>query len=145
MSQCEHQDERASGLTIGQVARRAGVGVETVRYYSRRGLVAEPPRPASGYRRYPPSVVGRIRFIKRAQALGFTLQEIGELLTLGDRQCRPVRDRAAAKMRQIEDQIRDLGRLHASLEALVAACDTGRTDAPCAIVEALSQEPVDGA
>jgi MerR family transcriptional regulator, copper efflux regulator len=71
-----------STLTIGQVAKEAGVGVETLRYYEREGLVKEPPRRDSGYRQYPEDVVKRIHFIKRAQELGFSLKEIAELLAL---------------------------------------------------------------
>ena len=71
-------------LTIGRLAQSAGVNVETIRYYQRVGLLKEPEKPAYGYRHYPPDTVARIRFIKRAQQLGFTLEEISELLSLGD-------------------------------------------------------------
>ncbi|WJW76380.1 MerR family transcriptional regulator [Thiohalobacter sp. IOR34] len=126
-------------LTIGQLARRAGVHVETIRYYQRRGLLHQPPRPAGGYRRYSAASVARIQFIRRAQQLGFSLREIGELLQLGEGHCAGVRERAAAKRAQIQDQIRDLQRLQATLERLIDSChETPGT--PCPIVQALSTE-----
>src|SRR5256885_12029790 len=95
-------------LSIGQVARRAGVGVETVRFYEREGLLEEPPRRASGYRQYPEQVVTRIRFIKRAQRLGFSLREIMELLALrvdGQHSSEEVKLAASAKIPAIECQL----------------------------------------
>src|SRR5260370_15441114 len=92
-------------LSIGQVARRAGVGVETVRFYEREGLLEEPPRRASGYRQYSEQVVSRLRFIKRAQQLGFSLKEIAELLQLGvDAQtsCEKIKLRTGAKIAEVE-------------------------------------------
>ena len=98
----------ASELTIGRVAKLAGVNVETIRYYQRRRLLAEPVKPHMGYRRYPANIVKHIRFIKRAQALGFTLEEIAELLRLEEaRACAETRDLAAHKMELIE-----IGRAH---------------------------------
>lgn len=88
-------------MTIGEVASRAQVNIQTVRYYERRGLLSEPRRSAAGYRQYPEAVVPRIRFIKRAQELGFTLEEIGELLALRVRHgeaCHEVSDRVKAKV-----------------------------------------------
>src|SRR5881394_2167200 len=96
-------------LSIGQVARRAGVGVETVRFYEREGLLEEPARKASGYRQYTGDVVARLRFIKRAKDLGFTLREIAELLALRsdpDNPCAEVRQRAQAKVADIDARIR---------------------------------------
>ena len=78
----------ASDLTIGELAKAAGVNVETVRYYQRRGLLKEPPRPVAGFRRYAASEVGRLRFVKRAQMLGFTLGEIADLMRLADESAR---------------------------------------------------------
>ena len=92
-------------LTTGQVARRSGVGVETLRFYEREGLIAEPPRNASGYRAYPEEAVAQIQFTKRAKELGFTLKEIKELLSLRvdpDTSCEAVRDQATAK---IDDRV----------------------------------------
>jgi MerR family mercuric resistance operon transcriptional regulator len=128
----------AKALTIGRLAQFANVNVETVRYYQRVGLIAEPPKPATGYRQYPLETVDRIRFIKRAQQLGFTLQEINELLALGDGHCADVRVRAEAKRKQIDGQIRDLRALRHTLDNLIGACGVSRESAPCPIVETLS-------
>jgi MerR family mercuric resistance operon transcriptional regulator len=126
-------------LTIGRLARAAGVNVETVRYYQRLGLVDEPVKPESGFRHYPANTLDRILFIKRAQQLGFRLEEIRELLELGDGQCADVRSRAEEKRSQIEAQIRDLQAMGATLDELIAACRAGRGDAHCPIVEALAR------
>ena len=126
-------------LTIGRLARAAGVNVETVRYYQRLGLVGEPAKPESGFRHYPADTLDRIVFIKRAQQLGFRLEEIRELLELGDGHCADVRTRAEEKRRQIEAQIRDLRAMRATLDELIAACRAGRGDAHCPIVETLAR------
>ncbi|HQU16279.1 MAG: MerR family transcriptional regulator [Gammaproteobacteria bacterium] len=124
-------------MTIGRLARAAGVHVETVRYYQRIGLVPAPPRPTGGIRHYPPETVDRIRFIRRAQRLGFTLQEVAELLTLGTGRCQDVRRRAAARRDQIDAQIQDLRGMCDALDALIRACRSGRRR-HCPIVEALT-------
>jgi MerR family mercuric resistance operon transcriptional regulator len=126
-------------LTIGRLARAAGVNVETVRYYQRLGLVDEPAKPERGFRHYPAAALDRIVFIKRAQQLGFRLQEIRELLELGDGHCADVRAKAEAKRRQIEAQIRDLRAMGATLDELIATCRTGRGDAHCPMVETLAR------
>jgi len=130
-------------LTIDQVARKAGVHVETVRYYERRGLIVQPSKPRSGYRRYDPEIVARIRFVKRAQDLGFTLEEITELLALKvdpGTTCCEVREQAEAKIAAIEDKIRVLRRMVRSLETLVEACREERSTTECPILEALERE-----
>src|SRR5437899_6524201 len=112
-------------MTIGQVARRAGVGVETVRFYERKGLLAEPARKASGYRQYEEGEVARLRFIRRAKELGFTLKEIADLLALRlgpDNTCAAVRQRAQAKLADIEARILDLQRIRQALIGLTASC-----------------------
>ena len=119
-------------LTIGRLAKLAGVHVETVRYYQRIGLIAAPERPLQGVRRYPDETIDRLRFIKRAQGLGFTLQETAELLALGEGRCTDVRRRAEAKRAQIQRQIRDLSSLSQTLDALIERCGTG--DEPCPVV-----------
>ncbi len=128
-------------VTIGRLARAAGVNVETVRYYQRLGLVDEPPKPESGFRHYPADTLDRIVFIKRAQQLGFRLEEIRELLELGDGHCANVRAKAEQKRRQIEAQIRDLRAMGATLDELIAACRAGRGDARCPIVATLARRP----
>jgi MerR family mercuric resistance operon transcriptional regulator len=126
--------------TIGQVAKRAGVGVETVRFYERRGLIEQPPRHRSGYRVYPEEAVDRIRFIRHAKDIGFTLAEIGELLSLRPDpagNCDVVKERAEAKVTDIDEKIRGLTRMRESLGKLIGACDTRSETADCPILEAL--------
>ena len=126
-------------LTIGKVARAAGVNVETVRYYQRSGLVPEPPRPAGGVRRYSGETVARLRFIKRAQELGFTLAEIRRLLALGDPQsCGRARALAAEKLALVRARIADLERMRAVLDGLVERCDATRGRVACPIIETLA-------
>ena len=119
-------DERV--LHIGDLAIRAGVSADTLRYYERRGLLQPSGRRASGYREYPPEAADVVHFIKRAQALGFTLAEVEELLSLRQRSRRPetgleVRDVAVAKIRDIDEKLRLLAALRHTLVDLVAECD----------------------
>ena len=127
-------------LTIGQVAGRAGVGVETVRFYEREGLLPRPARRASGYRQYPEESVSRLQFIRRAKALGFTLKEIGELLDLrlDPRANRGmVKRRTAAKVEDIERKIDALRRMKESLLKLADACNGEGHLSGCPILGAL--------
>lgn len=127
-------------LTIGQVSKRTGVGVETLRYYEREGLVEEPPRRASGYRQYPESVVQRVHFIKRAQQLGFSLKEIAELFALRVDPTTParlVKQRATAKLADIECKIEDLLRVKRALERLTDLCTGQGPISACPILDAL--------
>ncbi|MBA2549081.1 MAG: MerR family DNA-binding protein [Burkholderiaceae bacterium] len=125
-------------LTIGRLAQAAEVGIETVRYYQQRKLLPVPA--ASGaYRRYDQAVVQRIRFIKRAQELGFSLDEINQLLRLqdgGDR--RAIRRISSERLAQIENKLVDLKRMQRVLKHLVAECKGAGTDHPCPIIEALT-------
>ncbi|MFV2059697.1 MAG: Hg(II)-responsive transcriptional regulator [Gammaproteobacteria bacterium] len=125
-------------LTIGFLARAADVNIETIRYYQRVGLIKEPEKPGTGYRMYSDDVVDRIRFIKRAQSLGFSLNEIGELLELGDGHCSDIRVRAEQKCDHIEQQIKDLRKLRKVLADLILTCQKKNDDFHCPIVEALS-------
>ena len=127
-------------LTIGKVARQAGVGVETIRFYEREGLIEKPPRRESGYRQYPEETVSRVRFIRRAKELGFTLKEIKELLSLRaspKSQCADVRRRAEAKINDIEQKLRVLQRMKKALVKLTAACGGRGPMTKCPILEAL--------
>lgn len=128
-------------LTIGRVAAQAGVNIETVRYYQRIGLVKEPVRPLQGFRIYPLETIDRIRFIKRAQQLGFNLNEIADLLELGSGHCTDVRVRAEEKRNQIIDQIKDLQALKATLDTLIDACHAGNDNISCPVVETLTSKP----
>src|SRR5215471_16591336 len=102
----------AKSLTIGQLARATGVNVETVRYYQRRNLMREPPRPLGGTRRYTEADAQRLRFIKRAQMMGFALADVENLLKLGSgRSCRTTRELALAKIETVDERIRELRRL----------------------------------
>lgn len=124
-------------LTIGTLARAAGVGVETVRFYQRRGLLAEPPR-AGGIRRYASADLDRLRFIKRAQAAGFTLAEIGELIALDAGEDRPrARELAKARIVALDEKIAELKEARASLSRLAKQCGEGR-EGPCPIIESFS-------
>ena len=128
----------AAELSIGRLARLAGVNVETIRYYQRRGLLAEPDRPVGGYRRYPGSSATRVRFIKRAQQLGFTLKEVEGLLLLEDGQnCRQTRLLAQRKLALIEERIEDLVRMRRTLKGLIAECAKGRRPRSCPIIATL--------
>jgi MerR family mercuric resistance operon transcriptional regulator len=135
-------------VTIGKAARAAGVGVETIRFYERRGLIEQPPKPhGAGYRHYPADTVRRIRFIRQAQELGFSLREISELLGLKADPAADavdVRNRAAAKLGQVEEKIHQLERIRGALEALIAACPGQGELGHCSIMEALERTRTDG-
>jgi MerR family mercuric resistance operon transcriptional regulator len=130
-------------LTIGELARRAAVGVETVRFYERRGLLAEPARKASGYRQYGADVVARLRFIRRAKELGFSLKEIAELIGLRldpDTTCAEVKQRARAKLADIDAKIRDLQRMKEALLKVTASCRGRGPTSACPILDALDDK-----
>lgn len=129
------------GMTISKAARRAGVGVETIRFYERKGLIDQPPKPeTSSYRTYPEQTIERIRFIRQAQELGFSLREIQELLSLHTdprADAADVRARATEKLDDVNDKIRRLQYIGQALETLIAACPgRGELDT-CSILEAL--------
>src|SRR4249920_2984955 len=129
----------AEELTIGLLARTAEVNVETIRYYQRRGLLEEPPKPPRGRRRYSGVAVGRVRFIKRAQLLGFTLEEVKSLLQLEDGQsCRETRLLAEQKLAVIERRLTDLTRVRRVLKGLIAECTEGKRPRSCPIIVTLS-------
>jgi MerR family mercuric resistance operon transcriptional regulator len=133
------------GLTIGEVAAQAKVHSETLRYYERRGLVARPPRSASNYRRYPQDSVRRVRFIKRAQQLGFSLKEIKELLSLQattEAECGEIRVRAEAKIKGIGEKIDALMAMKSALSTLVAECSGQGPLTECQILESLETKEI---
>jgi MerR family copper efflux transcriptional regulator len=128
-------------MTIGRLAKQAGVNIDTIRYYERNGLIPEPPRRSSGYREYENSDVRRLRFILRAKDLGFTLAEIGELLSLSaDRDVRGVKRRAEQRLEQVEHKINELQRVRRGLKTLIDACPGHGDLERCPIVAALSGE-----
>lgn len=121
-----------SSFTIGRLAAGADVNVETIRYYQRRGLLSEPARPAGGIRRYGGSHLARLQFIRRAQVVGFTLDEIADLLAVTGRQsCAETRALTCRKLVDIRHRMAQLQRLEADLEQLLAACDEAPANTPC--------------
>mgnify|MGYP002623553893 CR=1 FL=1 len=129
-------------LTIGALAKAADIGVETVRFYERKGLLPEPPRTQAGYRQYPPETVDRLRFIRRAQGLGFSLREIMELLNLRVDEiaaCGPVEAQAREKLEQVAGKIAELRRIQSALRRLVRACEAREPTGECPILEELEE------
>ncbi len=130
-------------LTIGKLAREVGVGVETVRYYERRGLLAEPPRKASGYRQYSADAVRSLRFIRRAKELGFSLAEVAELLALREAPepaCPDVKRQIATKIDDIGERIADLRRIRGALEELHSRCESTGSLGVCPILALLQED-----
>jgi MerR family mercuric resistance operon transcriptional regulator len=128
-------------MTIGQLAEAAEVNVETVRYYHRRGLLPVPPRPTGGIRRYPENVLRRLRFIKRSQSLGFSLDEVEALLSLHDGQtCRAARAIAEHRLTDVRQRMQDLSRLEAALASLVQRCSTSKGKMSCPLIDALMDD-----
>jgi MerR family mercuric resistance operon transcriptional regulator len=133
------------GLKIGEVAVRGGVNLQTIRYYEREKLLPEPPRLASGYRVYPEQTVRRVRFIKRAQEIGFTLSGIRELLDIrmnADRDSSDVRNLAKAKITEIEMKIQTLNRMKAVLSRITERCSGCGPTSECPILESIDSEEV---
>jgi MerR family transcriptional regulator, copper efflux regulator len=129
-------------LTIGTVAKRAGVAIDTIRYYEREGLLPQPTRRPSGYRSYGEGTVAQLRFIRRAKNLGFTLEEIRELLALSaDRQrgVKAVKQRAQRRLAEIEARIAELERIRAGLAELIEACPGHGAPEQCPILRALGE------
>jgi len=124
-------------MTIGNFARAAGVGVETVRYYQRRGLLPVPAASRTAYREYDTELVRRLKFIRRVQAAGFTLAQIRELLRLDRGRDRArVRALAASKLAELDTRIRELQQLQCALREVVHDCEHADATAPCPIIEA---------
>lgn len=130
-------------MTRGELARRGGVNFETIRYYEGRGLIPKAARSAAGYRLYSAETVRRVRFIQRAQDLGFTLREIQELLALRASpraRCGKVYARAEAKVAQIAEKINALRAMRQALRKLMTACAAGERGPSCPILEALEEQ-----
>lgn len=128
-------------MRSSELAQRASVNTETLRYYERRGLLQPPPRTPGGYRDYPPAAVELLRFIKRAQELGFTLDEVEELLHLnagGPDSCDAARELAQSRRADLETRIVDLQRMHDSLTDLIATCELPAADRACALLDAIA-------
>ncbi len=128
-------------ITISKAAEQAGVGIETIRFYERKGLVEQPPKPSQGFRHYPTDTVARIRFIRQAQELGFSLREIEDMLALqvdASADCADMNQRARRKLDQIHHKIVQLQRMQAALEQLITVCPGSGALEQCPIVEALN-------
>ncbi|MBC3767379.1 MerR family transcriptional regulator [Neptunicella marina] len=123
--------------TISKIAKEANVGVETIRFYERKGLLEQPIKPIQGYRQYTEQALSRVLFIKRAQYLGFTLAEISSLLILSASNCEDVQQLAEQKLAVIEDKLRDLLNLKESLVSLVSDCKNNPSDKDCPIIQSL--------
>ncbi len=130
----------ASRLTIGQLAKAVGVNVQTVRYYERRRLLSPSDRKPSGYRLYGDEALKRLRFIKNAQALGFTLREIADLLSLrvtSTARCGDIQRKAQSKLIHVKGKVRDLQALARALEGLIRSCRAGQPTDRCPILKGL--------
>lgn len=133
-----------ANLTIGKVARAAGVGVETVRFYERKGLVSRPRRPEGGFRIYSPATVARIRFIRAAQGLGFSLREVSELLSLradAAADAGSVRVQVETKLHDVDNRIRRLKDMRTALQNLLEGCSGDGPVRTCSILSALDLMP----
>lgn len=128
-------------MTISRTAKEIGIGIETIRYYQRIGLIEEPAKPLSGYRIYPAETLSRLRFILRAKALGFSLAEIETLLELGDGSCRESMQVAKTKLELIQQKITDLKNLEHSLMGVVKACEINPDTHGCPLIETLVSQP----
>ena len=114
----------SAGLRIGEVAARSGVSLDTLRYYERRHLLPRAPRTEGGFRLFPPETIGRVRFIKQAQELGFSLDEIGELLTTGgEAECRRVRDLLRVKLTELDERLKAMRQFRRTLASHLDACE----------------------
>ena len=128
-------------MKIGQLAEQAGVHVESIRFYQSLGLMPQPPRRRGSVRRYGPDAVERLRFIKRAQALGFSLAEVKHLLELSNGEhCADTRSIAKEKATLVEQKIADLQAIRAALNKLIRACDVGGKGRGCPIIETLCKD-----
>lgn len=129
-------------LTIGKIAKATDIGIETIRFYEKMGLLEEPPRRPSGYRIFGKNDILRLRFIRRAKDLGFTLKEIKELLELRDKheKKKPVLKLAKGKISDIEEKISSLKRMKHALERITSSCDHGRFDEKCPLLSALDED-----
>ncbi len=127
-------------MTVGTLARAVGVNVETIRFYQRKGLIPEPDRPLGSIRRYGAQDLGRIHFIKSAQRLGFSLDEVADLLKLEDgAHCEQAREQGRKKLEDVRAKISDLQRIEAALADLVRRCSATEGRVHCPLIEAIHQ------
>jgi MerR family transcriptional regulator, copper efflux regulator len=134
---------KTGALKIGYVAKVCGIGIETIRFYERSGLIAEPPRRESGYREYPYETITRLRFIKRAKELGFSLKEINELLSMrerGEAKCKDIKRQAELKLSDIDLRIKDLQKMKKAILNLKGRCSDGASLKECPILHSLEEQ-----
>lgn len=136
-------ENNLENLTIGAFAKAAGVNVETIRFYQRKGLLPEPDKPYGGIRRYGKTDVTRVRFVKSAQRLGFSLDEVAELLKLEDgTHCDEAREQAERKLANVRARLADLRRIERALTELVERCCAASGQVRCPLIKALQQPPL---
>ena len=132
-------------LTIGALAEAAGVHVETIRFYQRKGLLPEPKRPPGGIRHYEKSDLERLRFVKSAKGLGFSLEEVGQLLKLADgTHCREAAELAIQHLASVQMRLRELHRIENALQKQLEACKSRPGNYPCPLIESLREQAMDG-
>lgn len=124
-------------LTIGRLAKSLSINIETIRFYERKGLIVQPAKPDSGFRRYSNEIAQRISFIKSSQKLGFTLSEISNLLKLNDQPCHKVQELAIQKLDSVSERIEELKKLEKSLKQLVRQCANNKDQSNCPIIDSL--------
>lgn len=124
-------------LTIKRVAQKVGIGVETIRYYQRIGLIEMPEKPLSGYRVYSEDTIERLFFIQRAKELGFSLTEISRLLALGDGSCKEIKELATHKLKIVKNKLHDLQAITATLENLIQSCESNLVNQTCPLITAI--------
>ncbi len=126
--------------TISKVAKEIGINIETIRFYERKGLIEQPKKPLQGYRHYPEETINRIRFIRRSQELGFTLNEIEGLLSLNDNPCNKVQELANKKLIAIQKKQSDLLLLELALKEHLSQCQSNEDDTYCPIIDSLQPQ-----
>ena len=134
--------QKKARYTTGRLAQKAGVNLQTIRYYERSGLLPAPERDESGYRQYDESSLSRLKFIKKAQALGFSLKEIGMLLELRSNEgktCADVKAMATKRMQEVRTKISDLEKVHSFMENFSSDCEDGRSAPDCSFLEAIDR------
>ena len=124
-------------MRIGQLAKLTGINIESVRFYERKGLIVQPFKPQEGYRKYPEETLQRILFIKRAQRLGFTLDEISDLLAMEKAKCSEVQELAKLKLEDVQSKLADLSRMESVLDDLLKSCKTNPNNTDCPIIDTL--------
>jgi len=129
-------------ITIGHLAKQANVNVETIRYYQRLNIVEKPPKPTKGFRLYPQSLIGIIKFIKRAQKLTFTLAEIKKILQLGNRDCNKIKYLAKSKRDAVQVKIEELIAARDELDCLIDACEASEHTTSCALILSLTENNI---